>query len=117
VAAVALDRNALARLTEEIGADGVAELIAMFAQETVARLQLIADPGLDREKRIREVHSLKGAAAATCAASLSRRATALEMQLKHDDTLGSIDTAPLVEAFDAWRAAVCTAGAAAAIAA
>lgn len=107
----ALDHMALAHLTEEIGADGVAELITMFAQETLARLQSIADPGLDRATRIREVHSLKGAAAAVCAAALSHRAAAAEMQLRHDDTVDTVDTAPLAEAFDAWRAAVRTAGA------
>ena len=112
-----LDDAALARLTEEIGADGVAELITIFARETLARLALIADPGLDRGKRAREVHSLKGASAAVCAVSLSHRAAALEMQLRHDDTLDGVDTAPLVEAFEAWRAAVRTAGATEAIAA
>jgi hypothetical protein len=110
---VALDDAALVGLTEEIGADGVAELIAMFAQETLIRLQLIADPGLDREKRIREVHSLKGTAGAVCAVALARRAAATEMQLRRDETVDSLDTAALVEAFDAWRAAVRTVGSAA----
>jgi HPt (histidine-containing phosphotransfer) domain-containing protein len=114
---VVLDEIALARLTEEIGTDGVAELIAMFAQETMNRLQLIVDPRLDRDRRIREVHSLKGAAAAVCAVSLSHRAAVWETQLKHDDTPDLVDTAPLVEAFEAWRAAVRIAGAAATIAA
>ena len=49
--------------------------------------------------------------------ALSHRAAALELQLKHDDTIGSIDTAPLIEAFDVWQVAVRTAGAAEAIAA
>jgi len=114
---LALDDAALGCLTGEIGADGVAELITMFAQETLDRLHLIADPALDRGTRIREVHSLKGAAAAVCAVSLSHRAAAAEVQLRHDDTADSVDTAPLVEAFDAWRAAVRIAGAAETIAA
>jgi two-component system, sensor histidine kinase len=113
----ALDEVALVHLTEEIGADGVSELITMFAQETVARLELIAQTGLDRERRVREVHSLKGAAAAVCAVSLSRRAAKLETHLRHDGTCDQIDTAPLAEAFNAWRAAVRTAGAAEAVAA
>jgi two-component system, sensor histidine kinase len=114
---VDLDESALLRLAEEIGADGVDELITMFANETRARLQLLADPGLDRERGIREVHSLKGAAAAVCAVALSNRAAALELQLKQGDSVGSVDTAPLVEAFDAWQVAVRTAGATEAIAA
>jgi hypothetical protein len=113
---VALDDAALLGLTEEIGADGVAELITMFEQETFARLQLIALPGLDREQRIREVHSLKGAAGAACALALAHRAAAAEMQLRLDDTADSIDTTALVEAFDAWCAAVRTAAAAETIA-
>jgi HPt (histidine-containing phosphotransfer) domain-containing protein len=72
---------------------------------------------LDRERLVREVHSLKGAAAAVCAVSLSHRAAKLETHLRHDGTCDQIDTAPLVEAFNAWRAAVRTAGAAEAVAA
>jgi signal transduction histidine kinase/CheY-like chemotaxis protein/HPt (histidine-containing phosphotransfer) domain-containing protein len=117
--AAPLDDIALARLADEIGTDGVAELIAMFAQETLARLEVIADPGSDRARRIREVHSLKGAAAAVCAVSLSDRAAGLETQLKHSESIdpAGIVVAPLAEAFEAWRAAVRTAGFAETIAA
>jgi CheY-like chemotaxis protein/HPt (histidine-containing phosphotransfer) domain-containing protein len=114
---MALDGAAFARLTDEIGGDGVTELVAMFADETLARLQLIADPGLDRERRIREIHSLKGAAAAVCAVSLSRRAAGAESLLRHDDTIAGVDTLPLIEAFDAWREAMRITGAPATIAA
>ncbi|HEX3993176.1 MAG TPA: ATP-binding protein [Acetobacteraceae bacterium] len=114
---VALDDAALARLTDEIGSDGVTELVTMFAEETLVRLQVIADPGLDHARRILEVHSLKGAAASVCAASLSRRAASLEMHLKNDDTIDSVDTSFLVEAFDAWREAVRITGATETIAA
>jgi HPt (histidine-containing phosphotransfer) domain-containing protein len=114
---VALDDAGLARLTDEIGGDGVTELVTMFAEETLGRLQLIADPGLDRGRRLLEVHSLKGAAASVCAVSLSRRAASLEMHLKHDDTIECVDTSPLVEAFDAWREAVRITGATETIAA
>jgi CheY-like chemotaxis protein/HPt (histidine-containing phosphotransfer) domain-containing protein len=114
---VALDDAALAHLTDEIGSDGVTELVTMFAEETLGRLQLIADPTLDRGRRLLEVHSLKGAAASVCAVSLSRRAASLEMHLRHDDTIECVDTSPLVEAFDAWREAVRTTGATETIAA
>ncbi len=108
---VVLDDAALAGLTEEIGAESVAELMTLFAAETSVRLALIAEPRLDRAKRIREIHSLKGAAGAVCAVMLSHRAAALEARLKHDETMDKIDTAPLTEAFDAWRAAVRIVGA------
>jgi hypothetical protein len=103
---VALDDLAFGRLTEEIGADGVAELVAMFEAETRARLVRIADRGLDRGRLVREVHSLKGAAASACAMSLSQRAAVVEARLKDDDTLAEGDVARLTEAFEAWCAAV-----------
>jgi HPt (histidine-containing phosphotransfer) domain-containing protein len=80
----ALDRSAFARLTEEIGADGVAELVAVFEEETHARLMSIAGHGLDRDQQLREMHGLKGAAAAACAMLLSSRAAAIEQHLKSD---------------------------------
>lgn len=113
----ALDDLAFGRLTREIGADGVAELVAMFAAETRARLPLIGGRGLDHSRLLREVHSLRGAAAAACAVALSRRAESIEQRLKADDTLVEIDIAPLSEAFDAWRTAVDGSHAAEAIAA
>jgi signal transduction histidine kinase/DNA-binding response OmpR family regulator len=102
----ALDGLAFGRLTEEIGAEGVAELVTMFEAETRARLRLIADGALDHARRIREVHSLKGAATAACAMSLSHRAASIETCLRSDDTLNEIDVTPLTEALEAWCAAV-----------
>jgi signal transduction histidine kinase/CheY-like chemotaxis protein/HPt (histidine-containing phosphotransfer) domain-containing protein len=97
-----LDGVAFACLREEIGADGVAELVTLFDAETRARLTLLAGGGLDRDRLIRELHSLKGAAAAACAMSLSNRAASIERRLKNDLTVNEIDTVPLTEAFDAW---------------
>jgi signal transduction histidine kinase/CheY-like chemotaxis protein/HPt (histidine-containing phosphotransfer) domain-containing protein len=103
---VALDQDAFSELTREIGADCIADMIAMFEAETRTRLTLLADRGLDRVTLVREVHTLKGAAAATCAASLSLRAAVIEQRLRHDEPRDDIDLAPLTEAFEAWRAAV-----------
>jgi signal transduction histidine kinase/DNA-binding response OmpR family regulator len=98
----AIDGFAFRRLAEEIGVDGVAELVALFEAETRARLVLIADRGVDHERLIREIHGLKGAAAAACAMSLSNRAASIERRLKNDDALSEIDVVLLTEAFDAW---------------
>jgi signal transduction histidine kinase/CheY-like chemotaxis protein/HPt (histidine-containing phosphotransfer) domain-containing protein len=106
----ALDDRSFRRLAEEIGAGGVAELFAMFAAETRARLRSIAADGLDHAGLIREVHSLKGAAAAACAMSLSHRAASIEQGLRGDETSDEIDIAPLTEAFDAWCTAVHVSG-------
>jgi len=65
----------------------------------------------------REIHSLKGAAAALCAVELSRRAARIEVSLRRDETLVHVDVAPLTEAFDTWCAAVHAPGVAEAIAA
>jgi CheY-like chemotaxis protein/HPt (histidine-containing phosphotransfer) domain-containing protein len=103
-----LDHDAFARLTDEIGAEGVSELVAMFEAETRARLTRIASGGLEHAMLVREVHSLKGAAAAACAATLSRRAARLEKTLRDDATCDVVDVAVLTEAFEAWRACVGT---------
>jgi signal transduction histidine kinase/CheY-like chemotaxis protein/HPt (histidine-containing phosphotransfer) domain-containing protein len=102
----ALDRQSFARLKEDIGEDGVAELLAMFEVETRARLALIADRRLDRTTLAREVHSLKGAAATACAVSLARLAAALETCLERGDGVAEADVSALTEAFEAWRAEV-----------
>jgi signal transduction histidine kinase/CheY-like chemotaxis protein/HPt (histidine-containing phosphotransfer) domain-containing protein len=106
----AFDGVAFERLTREIGAECVAQLVTMFEAETRARLRLIAEDGLDRGRLIREVHSLKGAALAACAMTLSHRAASLEAHLVSDDALKEIGIPPLTEAFDAWCAAVHTLG-------
>lgn len=98
----ALDPRGLARLKDEIGADGVADVLAAFEAETRDRLSLIADRRLDPATLTREVHSLKGAAGAACAVSLSRRAAGLEMRLKRGEALQAADVTALTDAFAAW---------------
>ena len=53
---------------------------------------------------LREVHSLKGAAAAACATRLSRLAGTLELTLKDGGAIAQGDVAALIEAFEAWLA-------------
>jgi HPt (histidine-containing phosphotransfer) domain-containing protein len=104
----ALDHAAFECLKEALGTDGVAELVRLFEAETRARLTQIANHGLDRGTLIREVHSLKGTAAAACAMALFRRACEIEKGLTDGEMSDHVDVAPLTRAFEAWRAAVHT---------
>jgi signal transduction histidine kinase/CheY-like chemotaxis protein/HPt (histidine-containing phosphotransfer) domain-containing protein len=105
-AGLALDRPGFACLKEDIGEDGVAELVATFEAETRARFILIADRRLDRETLTREVHSLKGAAGTACAMRLTGLAEALETRLKRGEGVEEADVPALIQAFEAWRDAV-----------
>ncbi len=113
----ALGDGAFRRLIEEIGADGVAELVTLFEAESRARLRRLEAGDLDRDHLIHELHGLKGAAGAACAVLLRGRAAAMEQRLKDDDSRTEIDIVPLTEAFEAWCAAVRQAGIIEAIAA
>jgi signal transduction histidine kinase/HPt (histidine-containing phosphotransfer) domain-containing protein/ActR/RegA family two-component response regulator len=101
-----IDRPSLAALAEDIGEDGVAEMIAMFRDETRSRLARIAEDRLDHHVLLREVHSLKGTARAACAASLARLAADLEVRLKQGGGLSAADRSALEQAFQAWCAEV-----------
>jgi signal transduction histidine kinase/DNA-binding response OmpR family regulator len=101
-----LDPDAFGRLMEEIGPESAAELVTLFTSETCARLLRIGDGGLDRATLIREVHTLKGAAASVCAVSLAARAAGVELGLRQNEALDHVEILPLTEAFDAWRAAL-----------
>jgi signal transduction histidine kinase/ActR/RegA family two-component response regulator len=102
----ALDREGFTRLKEEIGEDGVAGLVSVFAIETRARLAVIANPGGDGSARLREMHSLKGAAGAVCATLLFRRVGALEIRVRDGHGMDEADCVALNQAFDGWLAAV-----------
>jgi signal transduction histidine kinase/DNA-binding response OmpR family regulator len=102
----ALDRTGFARLRGEIGDDGVAELVSLFEAETRERLAFLAAQDGDSLALRREVHSLKGAAGAVCAMSLSRCAATIETNLEQGRRVGEADIAALTEAFDAWLAIV-----------
>jgi signal transduction histidine kinase/CheY-like chemotaxis protein/HPt (histidine-containing phosphotransfer) domain-containing protein len=102
----AFDAAGFEQLKQDIGADGVAEMVMLFERETRARLNLLDQGGLERARALREVHSLKGAAASVCAMSLATCAADAEARLRQDDASADVDTASLTTTFDAWRAAV-----------
>ena len=104
----ALDHEAFAVLTNDIGEAGVSELVEMFVEETRTRLLLIANRQLDPVTLTREVHSLKGTAGAACAVLLAQRASALELRLTRGEPVGDADIAALRDAFEAWRQAAGT---------
>ncbi len=104
----ALDREAISRLRDDIGEEGAEELIRMFEAETRSRLATIANPALDAVTRLREVHSLKGAASTACAPALSRLAAELEIALTKGGRMDAVDLAALTAAFEAWLTAVGT---------
>ena len=104
--ATALDRDDFSTLIEEIGQDGVAELVTMFSAETEARLETLRRPDIDRVTLGREIHSLKGAAAAACAVALSRLAADLELSLARGGEAHVMDFEGLTKAYEAWRSRV-----------
>jgi CheY-like chemotaxis protein/HPt (histidine-containing phosphotransfer) domain-containing protein len=102
----AFDSAGFEQLKQDMGADGIAEMVMLFEQETSVRLNLLSQGGLERSHALREVHSLKGAAASVCAMSLATCAADAEARLRRDDASAAVDTAPLTVAFDAWREVV-----------
>ena len=71
-APLAFDAAALHALGEDIGHEGVAEMLEVFQQETRARLQRMTAPGIPAATLMREAHTLKGAAGTVCAPLLRR---------------------------------------------
>jgi hypothetical protein len=96
------DRAALHGLAVDIGEDGVAEMLEVFAQETRARLQRMAAPDIPPATLMREAHTLKGAAGTVCASLLCGRAAALEERLRSGRLAAPGDIAGLHTAFDAF---------------
>ncbi|MBN8907180.1 MAG: response regulator, partial [Rhodospirillales bacterium] len=100
-----LDPVAAARLAQDVGEDGRAEMFALFTAETEARLGRLASGRLEPATLLREVHSLKGAGATVCASRLSRRAADLEARLRGNGTIEPADIAGLSADFAARREA------------
>jgi two-component system, sensor histidine kinase len=77
---VALDRAALAQLTEAIGKEGVRETFGVFARETEARLALFRQFTEDNDREVLEIeaHALKGSARTLGASELSHIARLIE---------------------------------------
>jgi signal transduction histidine kinase/HPt (histidine-containing phosphotransfer) domain-containing protein len=102
----AFDAAALHALGEDIGHDGVAEMLQVFQQETQARLQRMMAPGIASATLMREAHALKGAAGTVCAPLLHRRAEVMEARLRAGAPIESGDLAGLGRAFQAFTDAV-----------
>ena len=100
-----LDTVAATTLAADVGEDGRAEMFALFTAETEARLGRLASGRLDASTLLREVHSLKGAAATVCARRLARRAAGLEERLRQAGTVEPVDITGLAADFAGWRAA------------
>ena len=101
-----LDAAALRALAADIGDDGVAEMLGVFRQETLARLQRMGAAGLPPITLMREAHTLKGAAGTVCAPLLRRRAEAIETLMRTGGSVPPDALAGLAEAFAAFTAAV-----------
>ncbi|MGA3402148.1 MAG: ATP-binding protein [Acetobacteraceae bacterium] len=101
-APLAFDAAALHALGEDIGHDGVAEMLDVFQQETRARLQRMTVPGIPSATLMREAHTLKGAAGTVCAPLLRHRAEAIEARLRAGAPIEPGDLAGLTEALQAF---------------
>jgi signal transduction histidine kinase/CheY-like chemotaxis protein len=109
-ASLAFDAAALHALGEDIGHDSVAEMLEVFQQETLARLQRMAVPGVPSVTLMREAHTLKGAAGTVCAPLLRRRAEAIEARLRAGAPIEPGDLGGLMAALQAFTTAVETTG-------
>ncbi|NVO14349.1 MAG: response regulator [Rhodoplanes sp.] len=95
-----IDRETLAILADEIGADGASLAVQIFLGETEARLARLRALPLDtsREKIAVEAHTLKGAAATLGLVPLSDLARALEQAAP---TITASDCAALIDRIEA----------------
>ena len=105
-APLAFDAAALRTLGEDIGLDGVVEMLEVFQQETRARLQRMAAAGVPSATLMREAHTLKGAAGTVCAPLLHKQAEALEARLRAGVPIEPGDVAELSRALQAFNEAV-----------
>jgi hypothetical protein len=105
-ASLAFDAAALHALGEDIGHDSVAEMLEVFQEETRARLQRMAVPGVPSVTLMREAHTLKGAAGTVCAPLLRRRAEAIEARLRAGAPIDPGDLGGLMAALQAFTTAV-----------
>ena len=104
--AAAFDAVAMRGLKKDLGADCVAEMIALFEEDTRSRLHTLRSSPPDHATFVREIHSLKGSAITVCAIALSRAASALEIRLKAGGGMTGTDMATLERLFEAYISAV-----------
>jgi len=104
--APAVDAAVLAEMEDAIGQDGVAEMVRLFLSETRIRLDRLAQAGRDPSIDLREIHTLKGAAATVGAPVLTAFALETEERLREGGSLSAADVERLRRHFDAWHAAI-----------
>ena len=100
-----LDLAALAEMEEAIGQDGIQEMIHLFITETTARLDRLTHLDRDGSIDLREIHTLKGAAATVGAPVLAKFAMETEVRLREGGSLADDDVARLRRDFEIWRSA------------
>jgi signal transduction histidine kinase/DNA-binding NarL/FixJ family response regulator len=102
----ALDAAVLAEMEEAIGEDGLVEMIRLFLSETHSRLDRLGNGERDASIDLREVHTLKGAAATVGAPTLTAFALETEERLREGGSLSAADVDRLRRHFEAWRDAI-----------
>jgi signal transduction histidine kinase/CheY-like chemotaxis protein/HPt (histidine-containing phosphotransfer) domain-containing protein len=109
VAGLVLERAVWTTLREDLGAEGVRQVIEVFVADTRDRLDRLSrhHPGEDRDAIEREAHTIKSGAATVGLMRLSREAAALELAAKAC-ALGDYERriAALQGAFDVGKAAL-----------
>ena len=103
---IACDQAALAALIEDLGLDGVSELVNLFIAETTSRLRCMASLDGHTGRLTHEAHTLKGAAGTVCAPRLAGLAAALEARLRNGGSIGATEVDGLAAAFAAYVAEV-----------
>ena len=96
---VGLNVKALGELKTVMGAEGIAEMMALFKVDTRARLTRLKTVELGHSDLVREIHSLKGSASTVFATELSQVASEMEKNLKSGKPLRNEDLAALDNAF------------------
>ena len=81
-------------------------MTTLFRTETADRLARLSDPDREAGADLREVHSLKGAAATVGAERVAALAQAMETRLRGGGSLASGDVLALAVAFAAWQVAI-----------
>lgn len=104
----ALDETALTALSDDLGADTVAEMIGIFLRETRNQLERLAAMKIDAGELLRTIHSLKGAARSACAPGLANLAAEAEARLRREGGTELPERQNLTAALAAYEAAVMT---------
>ena len=98
----AFDRETIATLIDALGTDNVRKMLAVFVEETEARLSRMLDQQVQPMTLQREAHTLKGGAATAGAPLLSTLAATLERVLYAGEP-AMPDFVALRAAFNAFR--------------